>query len=1301
MKTKQRNKWISISLMVAMLLALLPPLTASAAPVLNITNLYVHTDPNPADPPATEFKDSSVQRFTTNPITLSVDINGIPREQVSEIYYEITNVTTGITTPNRTNRPVVNSDSNNQITFQNVELTEGLNRVVIKFESTSSIPSLPGWAYFTPVSNITNLKINDDILTDGGMFPSSGPYTNVNITGNANNAYQVNAIVNGTTFEASNFYNGIFTFLTNTGRNTDINLKPGDNQIQFISKNPTNYYTTSREFKYDNGLGFAYNGNVRFMSEAASADKKLITEPTLESATEKDITFTADIKNSKGNITASVLDYVYAEISVAGAASFRYTFANGGSISNVNGTLSGGGAITPVVSLKDTTSKYNTYQLSVSMPLSLSATTQQIEVKLVSSTGYPNTPTTYLFNYTNPALPYLKSVAQQFNPIGGPQFEVNLSEQGTSQINEFPAKLNIYANANTQNVNVNIPGFAGNGDYAVTQTSPGIYRATVDLHDLTDGLTTMTIIPKDSGGTLNNAGKKIYSLNISGAPYVIVTNLYNGKVVKSKGELSCGGVGGLCITGKIVNLPPANYPLVKLSINNVDIPISKSTAPVGSLIDSNGNFTITEDALNALFGGTASGTAFSSLFDADGKKSIKFSLYLKPGTEEILVTQSNYDVFVLSDYAPIIERLVPNVNLTPSTDGDTTGSYLTSSSVLQLAGTLRNAELNTEAILYLRKAPSGANMTPPTLVANGGKQEVSADQKSYKLDFGTTTYTMDQFGDYVFEIVAKNNSGRTTSKMITITKQPVSYILLQPNNFVKNADKIDQANVNTNFQTVIIQADGADSVLFGKVAAIQTEPGKFRYDAASLKAGKNTITFEITRGPNKVKGTFILMNQNTPIEGAQFRTTLTSKMSVFNGELQLSFPKDTKVMRNDRTASEQFITADRKLVFGIANQDDGRVDKASEIAFVGTRFLQESTGRFRPASKLFWVDAGEVDLSAADNNDTLKAALQGTGNLPIPSNPGPGEKNFFSRYIKSIMIPTQHGTMTLKYDSDIRTDSWKYVTVYQYGTFLDPSGSGNQYVGWKNIGGVVDAKSHTIKVPVETFGYFQVMYMDNSFNDVTSHDWARDYLDVLYSKGVMNNKTTGQFLPNDAITRGEFVTLLVKGFDIPLINDDTSYHTNDPTNPNFQGTFADVRRGLGLPNSSSLFDFMHIEAGARTGIVRGNSNGLFLPNNSISREDAAVMIARAANMKVNSDTDKSMANLKKQFTDADDSIMSTYAMPSVEAVVKAGYMDGIKNVPVEGQKKDTFSFDPKGNMTRAQASAIVYRVMQQSGNLPK
>lgn len=108
-----------------------------------------------------------------------------------------------------------------------------------------------------------------------------------------------------------------------------------------------------------------------------------------------------------------------------------------------------------------------------------------------------------------------------------------------------------------------------------------------------------------------------------------------------------------------------------------------------------------------------------------------------------------------------------------------------------------------------------------------------------------TPLNLDAYGDYVLELVAKNKSGRTTSRMITITKQPVDYLLLQPTNFVKNADKIDQANVNTNFQTVVIQADGADSIIYNKTEVKLTAPGIFRLDVPNLKAGKTQLALKL------------------------------------------------------------------------------------------------------------------------------------------------------------------------------------------------------------------------------------------------------------------------------------------------------------------------------------------------------------------------------------------------------------------------------------------------------------------------
>ncbi|MNC83354.1 hypothetical protein D3C75_1372630 [compost metagenome] len=52
------------------------------------------------------------------------------------------------------------------------------------------------------------------------------------------------------------------------------------------------------------------------------------------------------------------------------------------------------------------------------------------------------------------------------------------------------------------------------------------------------------------------------------------------------------------------------------------------------------------------------------------------------------------------------------------------------------------------------------------------------------------------------------------------------------------------------------------------------------------------------------------------------------------------------------------------------------------------------------------------------------------------------------------------------------------------------------------------------------------------------------------------------------------------------------------------------------------------------------------------------------------------------------------------AISKAGFIEGIPNVLVAGQK-ETVRFEPGQNLSRADASMILIRVMRQQGKLPK
>jgi hypothetical protein len=1287
-------KWTSIAIAVAMLVSLFPPVTAFAAASLMITNLtYI----NAAEPAAND----TVDRLTTNPITLSVIINGFAEDQISNIYYEITNVNNGKTITEKTNKPIKSPSNNNEITFINVYLTEGLNKITVKYGDTSVISSLPGWVYFTPVTNITDLKLNGGPFLDDQMYPSGPPYTSLNITGTANNATQIQATVNGAVYDPAVFTRGTFTYIANTGRINDLNFSPGDNEIQFIARNGTNFYTLTKPFVYDNGKAFAYKAFIKQSGAPAGSEKKLIQTPTVTNAADPSNTNVEITANLKNSITGGVKDYVYADIFTLGTAgnySVRVDLTNTSSLTITPSGALAGTLTAPTIAYDSAASKpeYDVFNFTATLPTNSGSKYQEVIFRFTTSAG-TFVDSKYSFYFQDTTLPYIDYAAKSVN--SGP--EVRLSEIGTSPINEFPATLNIYTNDQATHVKVKIRGVdyddgttGGTGLYPVT-VSGSVGKASVTLQGIRDGQTDIQIIPYKSGAP-NFAGQKTYSVAISSAPYIIINNLYNGMVVNKPEQLVCGATSGPCIQGRVVNLPASEYANIELSINNTLIKLSGKNPfdGTGYIDPATGVFTLANPG-QAFYDANNSSTPFYG----DGKKSIKFSIYLQGQ----LVTETNYDVFVLSDDVPLINKFIPyEAPNTPTKfkPGSKPDTYVTNETEVSLIGEVANSNIvSGQWKIHYRKT---GDTTYTDLTYPGDYNSVAPTGSltaPFLQQFTTKPIPLNQYGDYTFEIIAQNQSGLTVSKAITITREPQSYVILSPA-LIKNADGKDQANINKNFQKIQIQADQADSVLIGKDQAVKDtsilNKDVFTYEVTGLKPGKNEIKFTINRGNDKQTGSFILYYVNTPIEGAQEKQKLKNKLTLFNGDLEISFPKDTKLMKNDRTLADHYLTVDRDILFGIANNDDGIVDKTIEgnNSPTARNFLNEPTGRFTAASKRYWIDAGTIP-APTDPSFSLSDALQGSGRLPLEGT------QFYTRNIKDLVVPTKPGTITLKYDPAIRDDAWKYVTVYQYGIFEDENGSGTQYSGWKNLGGVVDPKKNTITVPFESFGFFQVMYMNNSFDDVTGHPWARDDLDTLYSKGIMSNPdySPGRFLPEDPITRGEFVTMLVKIFNIPLKNEDTAYGVNDPNDPKYQGTFSDVRRGFTLPNSGGLYDFLHIEAAARAGIVRGTSQGLFLPASSITRQDAAVMIARAADLKMQTDPAKSLASLSKSFTDA--SSIDAYARGAVEAVAKAGLIEGKPNLLLQGQKKETYRFDPVENMTRAEAAAIAMRVLRQQKKIPK
>ncbi len=114
------------------------------------------------------------------------------------------------------------------------------------------------------------------------------------------------------------------------------------------------------------------------------------------------------------------------------------------------------------------------------------------------------------------------------------------------------------------------------------------------------------------------------------------------------------------------------------------------------------------------------------------------------------------------------------------------------------------------------------------------------------------------------------------------------------------------------------------------------------------------------------------------------------------------------------------------------------------------------------------------------------------------------------------------------------------------------------------------------------FGYSNVVVNKSVYNDVKSSNWAYDYINTLYSYGIMKGSGS-YFNPKDFITREEVATVL--------------YRALDGYNVNPQKTFYDV--------TEDMWSKKYIDFCISNGVLSGYPDGSFKPYNQITRAEIA------------------------------------------------------------------------------------------------
>ncbi|PPA83997.1 S-layer homology domain-containing protein [Brevibacillus laterosporus] len=508
-----------------------------------------------------------------------------------------------------------------------------------------------------------------------------------------------------------------------------------------------------------------------------------------------------------------------------------------------------------------------------------------------------------------------------------------------------------------------------------------------------------------------------------------------------------------------------------------------------------------------------------------------------------------------------------------------------------------------------------------------------------------------------------------------------------------------QATLNQNFVEVVIDAPGADSITFGKNnVATKVDydsdmdgkidyPNAFRAIITDLKPNKaNKISFTVkSASGDVVNDSFEVFYALSTIPGSQHMAPMTAKTNIFEKQLNLTFPKDTYLVRYDYNVPENLrgqVFKGHNILYGIANKEDGVIDRFDYlqerpknfddvIQDLGRDFEHSFDSHFIKASNVFWMDAGLADdPGTKEDYDPYPYGM-----LPImPRALTDSLKlyNFNDVPVNRVLVPNKRGTLELAYDPNVVSDASNHLTVMRY----DP----NKFF-WENLGGKVNVSKKTISVPFDKFGYYVVAKLNDSFVDVVTHQYARNQVEAMFAKGVIKSDNEVEFKPDTDTTRGEFAAMVVRALQLPLVD-------NPPTQ-----SFVDVPFDY---NGTQKYDYRHIETAARLGIVRGKEPKIFEPNSKITREEVAVILARALKLKTETNAAKTKANLTKLFKDAP--LVDAYAAPAVVEIAKKKLIIGSPVDPNDTKKG--YVFEPKANMLRGDAAILMARVMAMQKLIP-
>jgi hypothetical protein len=204
---------------------------------------------------------------------------------------------------------------------------------------------------------------------------------------------------------------------------------------------------------------------------------------------------------------------------------------------------------------------------------------------------------------------------------------------------------------------------------------------------------------------------------------------------------------------------------------------------------------------------------------------------------------------------------------------------------------------------------------------------------------------------------------------------------------------------------------------------------------------------------------------------------------------------------------------------------------------------------------------------------------------------------------------------------------------------------------------IIDGKYYAV-VNSLTNSTYTLIYNEKTFEDIDM--WAKSYIENMSSRLVVEGETDTIFDPYKEITRGKFTKFIVKALGLAPL-DYVKY-----TDVNMKEDYAG-----------------YIQTASEYGIIDGIGNGLFAPNNNITREEAMTILYRIKDI-IEHEGNELNVDMNK-FSDYSE--VSEYAIEAAKWNVNSSIIEG----------KSETRLDPKGNITKAEVATVLERILKKAG----